>query len=473
MPTATEMKVTREDLNPCTIKLDVVCTPDQVKTGFDRAYKAFAKQIRVPGFRPGTAPRSMIDKSVRAEDLNGAAAEEIVAASLKEILASEKIQPHDSPSVNLTKLEKDEMSCEYTAKVPLKPVVELGDYKGLTAERPSDEVTDTEVDSYLEELRKRAGRREVVLDRGAEDGDIAVVNVRKDGEDGDGKNFMATVGQTFAEMDKALAGMRSEEMKIETLKFPADFFDKDLAGKSAKVKIAIKTLSSVALPELDDAFAQGLEKDLKSLKAESLKDLKATLKQRLIDTRQQMAQEFVNESLQEELLRRSTVHVPDTMWENVANQRLNELQNEMRQQNKTLEDYAKSNGMTFEEMVASWQKEAKTQVQRAVVAREIFIKERLQLTNDDMNQALVQMAYEYQIAPAQLVEIMQKNKSFQELEIRGIFRKVIEFLNANAEIAAAGATPAKPKAAKAKKAEDEESAAPVEKTKKTAKKKAD
>jgi hypothetical protein len=90
-----------------------------------------------------------------------------------------------------------------------------------------------------------------------------------------------------------------------------------------------------------------------------------------------------------------------------------------------------------------------------------------------MNQALVQMAYEYQIAPAQLVEIMQKNKSFQELEIRGIFRKVIEFLNANAEIAAAGATPAKPKAAKAKKAEDEESAAPVEKTKKTAKKKAD
>ncbi|MBL8088186.1 MAG: trigger factor [Chthonomonas sp.] len=455
MPTAakpvTKMTIKREELNPCTIKLDVVCTSEQVQSGFARAYKGFSKQIRIPGFRPGHAPKSVVQKYVPQEDVNGAAAEFIVKAAIGEALTAEEIQPHDAPAVTLTALDEAESKCEFFAKVPLKPVVELGDYKGLPAERTTIEVTDAEVDQRMEELRQRSAKREVVRDRGAMDGDMAVVNIKKDGDEGEGRNILSVIGQNFDALDKALHGMAGEEMKVETLTFPADFQDKDLAGKKAKVRITLKTLASVALPELDDAFAQ----NLKELKAENLNELKAKLKERLIAAREQASQEMVNEALHEEILRRSTVHVPDTMWESVANQRLGELDQEARRNGKTIEEYAKENGMTLEEMVQNWQHEAKTQVQRAVVAQEIFAKEKMQLTNEDLNTALVQMAYEYQVPPAQIAEIMQKNKNFTELQIRAVFNRVVGFLNDNAEIKEVGSTGGAKKAKAAAKPKDD------------------
>ncbi|MBS1706951.1 MAG: trigger factor [Armatimonadetes bacterium] len=466
------MQFKREDLNPCTIKFEVTCTADQVKSGYDRAYKGFAKQMRVPGFRPGTAPKAMVKKLVDPQQVTNAAAEEIIGQALKDLLTAEKIQPHDSPAVNILKIEEEEPVCEFTAKIPLKPQVELGDYKTLTVSRPNVEVSDKDVDEYLETLRQKSGKREVVTERGATDGDMAVVNIRVDGEEGEGRNFMTVVGKTFPKLDKALEGMRAEEMKVETLEFPADFQEKDWAGKKEKVKVTLKSITTIQTPELDDDFAQNLQKDLKSLKSETLADLKAKVKDLLTRAREQMSQEYVNEALQQQLLDLSTVHVPDTMWESVASQRLRELEAEARQNGKTLEDYAKSNGMTLEEMIESWNHEAKIQVQRAVIAREIFALERLQLTNEDLNQSLIQMAMEYNVPAPQLLEYMQKNKSFQELEIRAVFKKVIDFLNSNATITAGEAAPA-PKKVKASAKAADESGDSTDKPKKSPKKKAE
>lgn len=469
MPTATEMQFKREDLNPCTIQFNVVCSPDQVKDGFAKAYKEIAKQVRVPGFRPGTAPKAMIDKMVDPRAVAETAAENIINQSIRKILMEEKIQPHDSPAVNLTKLEKDSAECEYTAKVPLAPIIELGDYKGLPAEKSKIEVTDEEVNNYLEELRLRAGKREAVTDRGAQDGDAVVVNLKTDGSDGEGRSLMAVVGKTFKALDDALHGMRAEEMKVCTLDFPADFQNSELAGKKQKVRVALKSISALQTPALDDAFAQSLDKDLKSLKSENLDSLKAKLRERLEGAKEEMAAEYVNEQLQSELLSRSTVHVPDTMWENVAGQRLREIEAEVRKQGQSVEDYAKSMGMSIDDMVASWKDEAKVQVQRAVIAREIFVKEKMKLSNEDLNQMVVQMAYEYQVAPQVLIEAMQKNKNFQELEIRAVYKKVLDFLNQNAEITeGSGAAPKKAKAKSAEKSDD--SGEKAAKPKKTAKK---
>lgn len=467
MPTTPDMNVKRSDLNQCTIQLEVKCSPEQVRHGYDRAYKQLSKQIRVPGFRPGTAPKNMIKNVVSPNDINGSAAEFIVSNSLKKAMEAEKIHAHDSPSVNLTSLDEEKLECVYSAKVPLAPVVELGEYKGLPVEAPNVEVTDKEVGDHLEELRKRAGKQEAITDRTAEPGDMAVVNLLPDKTEGEGRNFMTIIGQTFADLDKALSGMHNEEIKVETLNFPENFQEKDWAGKKLKCKVTLKSLSGVQLPDLDDSFAQQLDKDFKSLASKDVDELKAKLKERLISARQQIAQEYVNEMIQEELIKRSKVEVPDTMWESVAAQRLRELEQESARKGQSIEDYAKSNGMTIEEMVQKWQEEAQIQVKRAVVAREIYQKEKMRLTNEDLNQMLVQMAYEYQVDARELAAIMQKNRNFQELEIRAVFKKVIDFLNEHAVPVEAGAKPAAKKAAP--KAVKE---APVkEKTEKTKKKK--
>ena len=467
MPTVLDMKVTREDLNPCTIKLDVVCSPDQVENGYRRAYKDYAKQIRVPGFRPGQAPRAMIAKMVPQEDLNNHAVEIIVGSALQKALTDEKIQPHDSPSVNVTKIEEDK-ECEFTAKVPLAPQVEIGDYKGIEASKPQFDLTDADVDAALAAIDKGAEP----VDGSVRAGDFVIVHVKGEKED-EGTNIVGEVGKLDPALDAAVTGMRSEEVKVVDLTLPANVAGSGNAAIKGKARLLLKSSTSPALAEIGNALKIGTKGAFKALEKERQGEAKEALKNHLTRIRESIANEFVTETIQTKLLAASTVHVPDTMWEAVANQRLQELNNEANRGGKSLKDSSEERGMTLEEAIAFWQAEAKVQVQRAVIAREIFAKEKLRLSNEDLNQTLISMAMEYNVHPQALAEAMQKNKNFQELEIRAVFRKVLDFLLENATISegSAGAAPAKK--AKTAKKEVAEEAVETDKPKKTTKKKAD
>jgi trigger factor len=429
---STTMQVQREDLNPCTIKLSVSCSQDQVKAGFDKAYKGFAKQLKVPGFRPGHAPKNMVAQMVDPNELGNAAAEEIIGKAMNEALKLEKIQPHDRPSVEVSSLDEVEGKCEFIAKVPLEPKVELGEYKGVEVTVPKIEVSDAEVEKQLDELRKRNGKREAVTDRGIHEGDMVVVNIKPDGIEGEGKNFMSVAGENFKGLDEAILGMSVEDLKVVELSFPKNFQEKDWAGKKHKAQITIRSVSSVKTPDLDDEFAKNAGKDIS---AESLEELKGKLRSRLEEAKKSVSMEFINEAIQEKILSGSTVHVPDTMWEAVANQRLREESEKAQQMGKSFEDVAKEAGVTVEEFIAKWQSEAKTQVQRAVIANTIFKKENLKLSNQDLNDTLMQMAMEYGVHPQQLLEAFKKNRGgFYELEVRSVYAKVMNFLNENAKV---------------------------------------
>lgn len=443
---ATTMQFKREDLNPCTVKLSVTASPDQVTTGFDKAYKKFSKKLRVPGFRPGHAPKAMVAQAIDPNEIMNAAADEIVRSTLTTIINSEKIRPHDRPSVELTKIDEGEKACEYVAKVPLEPIVKLGDYKGLKVASPKIEVTDAEVNAQLDEMRKRSGKREAVTDRGIADGDIAVVNLKVGKDDSDGRSLMVVAGQAFPALDKAIAGMHVEEIKKTELTFPADFQEKEWAGKKKEVQISIRSVNSVVLPELDDEFA----KAGKELKAKDLSDLKDKLRNGILEAKRALSEDFVNDALLEELVQSSEVHVPDTMWEAVANQRLSEEAQAAQKQGRNLEEVAKEHGMSFEEYVEKWQGEARIQVQRAVIANTIFRAEKMRLENEDLSSSLQEMAHEYGVQPAQLFEAMKKNKNFTELEVRSVYRKVMSFLKDHATVEEGGS---KSKAAKTAKAE--------------------
>lgn len=429
---STTMEIQREDLNPCTIQLTIKCAPEQVQAGFSRAYKAYAKRIRVPGFRPGTAPKKILEPMIDKRDLYNTAADEIVRHVLTEALKAEKIQPHEAPSVDVKELKEDEGECQFVAKVPLKPIVELGEYKGLEIDAPAVEVTDAEVEQQLDELRKRAGKREAVTDRGVHEGDVAVVNIKVAGEEGDGKNFMSVAGQLFPALDKAIAGMEVEEIKMAELTFPKDFQNKDWAGKKKKVQITIRSLNHLAMPDLDDEFAKQAVGD--NLKSESLDELKGKLRERLVEAKSAVGEEMIFESIQEKLLATSTVHVPDTMWENVANQRLQEEAQTAAQQGKKLEDVAKENGMELEEYVEKWKAEARVQVRRAVLTNAIFEKEGLKLANADYNDMLMQMAMEINVDPRQLFEHLKRNNALYELEVRARYKKVMGFLREQTKV---------------------------------------
>src|SRR5579871_920744 len=127
------MTVTREDLNQCTVKLSITCEPPEVKEGFDKALKQISKKIRLPGFRPGHAPRAMVEPMISKQELFESAADDIVRRHGTRAIEQEKLQPDPSqrPLVELSKLDQDGLECEFSVKVALPPIVDLGDYRGL------------------------------------------------------------------------------------------------------------------------------------------------------------------------------------------------------------------------------------------------------------------------------------------------------------------------------------------------------
>jgi trigger factor len=464
------MQITREDLNPCTIKLSVVCSSEQVSDAFDRALKAISKEVRLPGFRPGHAPKHMVEKMVSKDELYNQAADELVRRTYEKALKDQNIEPDPGvrPSVELEELDREAKTATYSAKVPLPPKIELSEYKGLPANRPAIEVTDEEVQYQITELRKRQGSREAVLDRNAQEGDYGVVNIKVGGETGEGRTFMVVIGQTFPSLDAALPGMASEEMRSVELEFPDNFSDKALAGTKQKSQITLNSISAVSMPELNDEFAKALNSD-------SVEELTARMRESIVQAKEQMTRDMVQDQLLESLRGSSKIEVSDNMWEALANQRLSEISQEVRRQGKTIEDYAKENGMTVDELVKAWHEQAKVHVERAMVVREVFAKEKLAITNEELNTELFAMAQEYQMEPMELLEAMRKAGSLQELQFRAISRKVTDFLIENAvitETAEVGGSekPAK-KSTKAKPAKEAEVATEEEAPKKKATKK--
>jgi len=452
------MTVTREELNPCTVLLNIVCAPEQVVAGFDRAYKDAGKKIRVPGFRPGHAPKHLVQQSVSKEALYETAADHIVNATFKVALKEQELEPFLRPAVEISKLDEDAKECEFSAKVPLKPQVQLGDYKALKAQRPRLDVDDNEVEHQIEEMRQRKSTREAVTGRGVQEGDVTVVNIRIDGEAGDGRTFMTIAGQTFPDLDALLVGMNAEDMKSADLKFPENFQEKDWAGQKHHAQVTVRSVSAVKMPELDDTFAQQYNLD-------NIGELKTRLKEVMLAAKLEQSQQFVNEQLLDNLLAASTIHVPDPMWEQVAYTRLQDIAREQQEQKKTIEQFSEENGMTVDQLVEAVKTEAKLFVQRAQAIQEIFLKEEMKLSEQDLNLELGEMASEFKISPEQLFNELKRNNALQELTHRSINRRVMNFLNSHAtieEVELGSSQPDAPVARNKKPAAKKKTTAPVE-----------
>ncbi len=441
------MQVKREDLNPCTILLTVTCSPDQVKSAFDKVVRDLSKKVRVPGFRPGMAPKAMVEDLLDPKGVYEKAAEYLVNKAYKQAVEEQGIEPEGIPAVDLTKFDRDPAECEFSAKVPLPPVVELGDITKLTAVRQSADVSPEEVDAQIEEFRKRQGTKKEVTDRGIQGGDAAVVTIQAANDESESRTFMVVVGQTFKGLDEALAGMTTDEAKNVKLDFPESFQHEAWKGKKLDVKVLVKSVSAVTLPEIDDTFAQGMDFD-------NLEALRERINGAIVHAKENMAREMLRDQLVDGLLAGSTVHVADNTWESVVSRRTMELNEELGRKGSTLEDYVKSNGMTVQDFQEGLQKEALINVQRAVVIQKIFTEQGMKIEPEDVDTHFRTILAENNIAPDKADDFAKQfgGQIREEIVFRAMASKVTDYLVKNAQISEAGSPgPAEKKPAPAKK----------------------
>jgi len=429
MTTTAEMQIQSQELNPCTVELTVTCAPEQVRTGYDKAYRRAAKRVKVPGFRPGTAPKGVARKYLNLEEVNRLAAENIVRDAYESAVKERDLAVHGRPAIEITKLDEEAEACEFKAKVPLEPKVELGIYEGLEAVRPDPAITDEELDQQIQSLRERKATRKSIEHRGAEIGDFAVVGILPDGED-KGRNFMTVVGQTFPQLDQLLTGMKSEDAKASDITFPEEFQEKDWAGKLMKVQVTLRSLSAPELPELTEEFA-------KEFNTESVDELRARIRDEMGRAKANWVQDYVNEQILDELLKNSTIYVPDTMWEDIAQRRVREIAEEAAKDGKTMEDVAAEANMTPEQILERFRSEAQVQVKRAVAIKEIFTKEGLKLSKEEVGEQVAQIARENSVSPQVAFQALKRSGNLGEVEFRAMFQKVMQFLTDKANLTTA------------------------------------
>ncbi len=273
------MKVEVEQIEGCKRRLAVEAPAEVVQQEWERAYGRVQKQARLPGFRKGHVPRSLV-KVHFAADVRREVAKHLIPDVWRQAISEARIEPVDEPDLQDVKLEEG-APLSFVAVVEVKPAVPLADYKDVDVQHQAKPVTDADVDAALEHMREQQAQFHAV-DRAAAPGDLLVVDytLALEGQEPShqaGYEFLVGGGMVLPEIDQAVAGMRTTETREVPLRFADDHQREALRGKSGSATVKVVEVKEKALPALDDDFAKSLGEfeTLAALRAEVLKQLTA------------------------------------------------------------------------------------------------------------------------------------------------------------------------------------------------------
>ena len=362
----------------------------------DKVYRKQVKSIAVPGFSKGKAPKSIIEKmygtGVFYEDAINDLIPEHYTAALKESGLDVVSQPEfDIVSI-------DENGLVLSAKVFVKPEVEIKDYLGIKVEKEVAPVTDEDVNKEIETVRERNSREIEVTDRAAEMGDTAVIDFEGfcDGvafEGGKGTDYALKLGSGsfIPGFEEQVAGKNIDEEFDVNVTFPTEYHAEDLAGKEAVFKCKIHAITKVELPALDDDFA----KDVSDF--DTFDEYKADLKAKIEKRHEANADAAVEEKLVEALIEKLEADIPEAMFVAETENFVRDYDNRLRSQGLDLNMYFKYTGMTIENLREQMRPQAERQVKARLALEKIAVLENLEATEEDINGEYENIATAYGI----------------------------------------------------------------------------
>jgi trigger factor len=341
------------------------------------AIQVLASQVKLAGFRPGKAPRDVIEKKVGLKAILEEAADLAVRSSFPKAILQEKIRTIGSPTISVEKLAEGNPFI-YSAEVAVLPKVVIGDLSKVKIERKPADLKPDHVDETLKRLQKmqasevRAERPAKTGDRVDVDFNVFLDNVPLDG--GQGKNMPLTIGDKafIPGFEEQLVGMKALEEKTFKLTFPKDYGKKDLQGKEAEFKVKLHAVYDVNLPTLDDAFAKRLGK------FESMEQLRAEVEKNLKEEADQKEQNRYEQAIVEAALETSKVgEVPEILITSEQDKMLHELEHAVTGDGGKFDDYLSSIKKTREDLKNEFAKRATQRVQVALLLRALAEQQNL------------------------------------------------------------------------------------------------
>ena len=429
------MNVSIENLAPCKKLVRVELDVTAVDKAFDAITKDIQKQANLPGFRPGKAPRAMVEKKYDAE-IKDEAKRKLIGDAYRQAIADQKISVVGYPDIEEVQFGRGQ-SLQFTATVETAPEFQLPEYKGLPATLETKSVTDADVDKALDMLRGQHASFNTVA-RTLANGDIAVVNYIGTCEGKaitelaptakgltEQKNFwVETDGNSFIPGFAAqLIGAKAGEKRTVNVDFPADFVTKELQGKKGVYEVELVEVKEKVLPVIDDELA-------KKFGAENLEKLKAGVRTDLENELKYSKSKAVRGQVVKALLDKVTFDLPETA---VANETRNVVYDLVRQ--STQRGVARELIETKkDEIYASAAVNAKERVKLAFLVGKIAEQEKLEASQEDVIKRAQQLAMMYQMPFDQFLKDLQKRNGVNELYEQVLHEKVLELLEKNANI---------------------------------------
>jgi len=438
------MKVEVENQPHCVATLKIELTPDQVSKEWDTIASSFASQARIPGYRPGKAPRRVIEAKFR-KDIQDELTKKLVSKSYHEAIAEKQLRV-----VSLTSLEEvefgEDRSMRFRATVVTAPEFELPDYKGIPLRLPDTKVTDAEIDAAVERLREQSADFVDVPERGAALEDFVVINFEGTIEgkaiaeivpgaskniQGGKKFWLRLAADNFLPgfVDQ-MVGEKPNETRTIEVEFPADFPVKELAGKKAQYEVTLLEIKERVLPPLDDAFAA------KWMPEKTLTDLRHALEHQIEHEKGHELERAREEQVVRFLGERIDFEIPPTLLKRETRSTLAELVQRNRERGVPDEMMKEKE----EELIRMAGGLAAHRLKTNFILHRIAEVEKIQVTRADLDERLRHQAMHQNVTPAKLREEIEKHDGMNGLVEQVLLSKTIDFLGSNATIEGAPAT---------------------------------
>ena len=413
------------------VKLEFTIEAKKFDEAIMKVYQKSARYFNIPGFRKGKAPFNIVERMYGDEIFYEDAFNELVPSIYEKEIEDNKIEAVSKPEINIVKMKKGE-DLVFTVLVQTKPEVKLGKYKGIELKKVEYPVTDEDVEHELAHVQEHNARIITVEDRPVQDKDIAVIDFQgfvdgKAFEGGKAEKHELEIGsKTFIPgFEDQVIGMKVGEEKDINVKFPEDYFSKDLAGKDATFKVKLHEIKEKQLPALDDEFA----KDVSEF--DTLKDYKTSIKEKKQAQNDDKAKHETENLAIEAVSNETKIDIPSGMIETEIDAMIRDLEQQLSYQGINLDQYLKIMNKTRKEIEENYKEQAEKNVKSRLILEAIIKEEKIESTDEEINAKIKEMATNY----GRKEEELSKNEALKEYIANNIkTEKAIELIIKNAKI---------------------------------------
>ena len=419
------MNITKESASPTEITLNVEMEPEDEEPFITRSYQRLATRVRIPGFRPGKAPRSIVETHLGRSALVQEALDFMVPETLDQVLKDENLQAFMEPQLEILDMEP----VSFKAVVALEPVVDLGDLRSIQLERQPVEVTQEQVDEVIEHLRYESAPWEPV-DRSVQFGDLLSLNVLgtiggEEAIDDQGIDFIPQQDNPLPVpgFSVYLEGMSEGQEKSFTLAIPEDHHQADYAGKDCHILTKVLSIKEKQLPALDDEFARGVKDGYESL--EALADF---VRGQLTDHAENASQRQLEADSLEELLKIANIQASEMIYARELDTLYEERERSVRSQRLDMDTYLSYIGQTEEEWREQLKPQAEKRLNTFLVLRKLAKDEDIDVDTDEVQAEIDSMLSEAGESQESMRRVFNDDSARQSVRTSLLNRKVMQHL---------------------------------------------